>query len=437
MPNSPGSKIRSRHPAVHRMYGVRRIDLSSAQLASSESIRDNNRDIVLELIRFRQPIARASLARLSGLQPSTISVIVEQLIEEGWVREGAVVKLPRGRPSRMLSVNDRMVTLALDLRPDRAVLAVVDLSGRFLASETVMTYADPERTVAVIVRQMKLLREQHADKIFEGIGGSIPGRVDPVTQRLLLAPNLDWRDFDLKGALEKAMDLQVELDNVANACLLSESWFGTLAGKRDVVLVAVAEGIGGAIMAGGELYSGHSGLAGEFGHISVDPNGLLCGCGQHGCWETVASSRAAMRNYLALSPESTLRDVYDLFRMAEEGDRKAVKALSMQASALGRGLRIITAALSPELILISGDITAAWDKWGPVVERELRESMLPGTVPELRISGDAGLARLSGSAAMLMHRHAGYHKSTHVGRPARATHSPAKIPGEHLRANLA
>jgi transcriptional regulator of PTS gene len=420
MPKDSASKARSEHPPTHRTHGVRRIDLSSAQLASSESARDINRDIVLELIRFRQPIARARLARLSGLRPSTISAIVEQLIAEGWVREGATVKAARGRPSRMLSVNEDMVTLALDLRPDRAILAVVDLSGRFLSRETVMTYSDPEKTVAGIVRQMKMLQEQHQDKSFEGIGGSMPGRVDPVTQRLLMAPNLKWRDFDLKGALERAMNLQVELDNDANACLLSESWFGRLDGKRNVVLVAIAEGIGASILAGGQLYSGHNGLAGEFGHISVDPSGPICGCGQRGCWEMMGSSRAAMRNYRKLAPESTVRDIYELFRLAEEGDSNAIQALSEQASALGKGLRIITAALSPELILITGDITAAWETLGPIVRKELESSMLAGPAPDLRISGDAELARLSGSAAMLMQRHASYHKSTHSVRNSRS-----------------
>jgi transcriptional regulator of PTS gene len=420
MPKDSASKARSEHPPTHRTHGVRRIDLSSAQLASSESARDINRDIVLELIRFRQPIARARLARLSGLRPSTISAIVEQLIAEGWVREGATVKAARGRPSRMLSVNEDMVTLALDLRPDRAILAVVDLSGRFLSRETVMTYSDPEKTVAGIVRQMKMLQEQHQDKSFEGIGGSMPGRVDPVTQRLLMAPNLKWRDFDLKGALERAMNLQVELDNDANACLLSESWFGRLDGKRNVVLVAIAEGIGASILAGGQLYSGHNGLAGEFGHISVDPSGPICGCGQRGCWEMMGSSRAAMRNYRKLAPESTVRDIYELVRLAEEGDSNAIQALSEQASALGKGLRIITAALSPELILITGDITAAWETLGPIVRKELESSMLAGPAPDLRISGDAELARLSGSAAMLMQRHASYHKSTHSVRNSRS-----------------
>src|SRR6201996_6721124 len=103
-----------------RVLGVRRIDLTSAQLASSENARDINRDIVLEIIRFRQPLSRVELARFSGLQPSTISIIVEHLIAEGWIREGAVVHRPRGRPSTMIEVNDRLVTFAIDLRPQRA-----------------------------------------------------------------------------------------------------------------------------------------------------------------------------------------------------------------------------------------------------------------------------------------------------------------------------
>lgn len=411
---------RSREPHVlGRVPGIRRIDLSSAQLASSESARDINRDIILELIRLRQPVARASLSRLSGLRPSTISAIVEQLIEEKWVKEGAVVKPSRGRPSTMLSVNADIVTLALDLRPDRAILALVDLSGRFLSRETVMTYSDPRRTVAHIAERTRILRKQHSDKSFEGIGVSVPGRVHPVTQRLLLAPNLKWHDFDLKGALEKATKLQVEIDNDANSCLLSELWYGRLEGVRNAVLVAVAEGIGTSILADGQLHSGHNGLAGEFGHISVDPSGPLCGCGQRGCWEMVASSRAALHAYREIVPKSSVRNAYQLLRLAEEGDSAAVEAVSRQASALGRGLRLITAALSPELILITGDITASWERFGPIVQKELEDSMLAGPAPRLRISGDGDLARLSGSAAMLMQRHASYHRSTHSSRKGR------------------
>ena len=401
-----------REASVGPMRGIRRIDLASVQPASSEIARDINRDIILEMIRFKQPLARADLSRLSGLRPSTVSKIVEQLVQENWVREGAVIKAARGRPSTMLSVNSAMVTFALDMRPDRTILAVVDLSGRFLSRETIPSSADMKRTVQQIGKRMRALREEHAGKSFEGVGVSLPGRIHPGTHRVLLAPNMKWHDFDLKSALERESGLQVEIDNDANVCLISELWYGRLEGAKNVVLVAVAEGVGTAILAGGAMQSGHNGLAGEFGHVSVDPNGPLCGCGQKGCWETVASSRAPIRQYNAAS-RTKATDIFDLLRLIDEGDRLAIKAITDQAEALGRGLRMITATLSPELILVVGDITASWDICGPIIERELAASMLAGTPPKVRAAGDAELARLSGSAAMLMQRHASYHRSTH------------------------
>jgi predicted NBD/HSP70 family sugar kinase len=398
---------------------VRRIDLSAVQLASSENARDINRDIVLEIIRFRQPVSRVELARLSGLQPSTISIIVEQLIGEGWVREGAVVRRSRGRPSTMLEVSDHIVTFALDIRPDRAILAVIDLTGRFLSRETVMTVSDAEGSLKRIVDRMKVMRDRHADKSFEGIGVSVPGRVHPETQRLLLAPNLHWQNFDLRGALEKALKLQVEIDNDANACLLAESWYGRLMGVRNAVLVAVSEGVGTAILAGGQIHSGFNGLAGEFGHISVDPDGPVCGCGQRGCWEMVGSSRAALRFYAEANPGAPAIDIYKLLQLAEEDNPAAVEAISRQATALGRGLRLITAALSPELILITGELTSSWARFGPILQRELDAAVLAGPAPKLVTAGDGELARLLGATAVLLQRHASYHRSTHSPKAAR------------------
>lgn len=403
-------------------YGVRRIDLSSAQLASSEMARDINRDIVLEFIRFRQPVSRVDLSRLSGLQPSTISAIVEDLIEEGWVKEGAVIRGGRGRPSTMLSVNDDLVTLALDIRPNQAIVAVVDLSGRFLSHEAITTATDPNAAIEKLVKKMRSLCSLHSDKKFEGIGVSIPGRVDPVTHRLLMAPNLGWNGFDIKSALEKAMGLQVEIDNDANACLLSELWFGRLEGVRNAVLVAVSEGLGASILAGGQLHSGFNGLAGEFGHIPIDPKGPVCGCGQRGCWEMFASSRAALQTYRKLSRKQ-VRNIQTLLQLVQDGDRFALKAARSQASALGRGLRLITAALSPERILITGEMTSCWDVYGPLVQRELEQGMLAGPAPRLTTAGDGYLARLSGGAALLLQRHSRYHRSTHVAPVSKARRS--------------
>src|SRR5580704_2221568 len=404
------SNLRSKNGA----RGIKRIDLAYVELASSENARDINRDIVLEIIRSQQPVARADLARSSGLQPSTISAIVEQLISEKWVSEGAMARRPRGRPSTLLSLNDAMVILVADVRPHQAIVALVDLNGRFLAREAVPLVSEPARSVTKIVQCMQSMRTAHSERSFEGIGISMPGRVDPDSQRLLLAPNLKWGDYDIKGAIEQQMQLQVELANAANACLLSELWSGRLDGIRNAVLITVSEGIGGAILANGQIITSRSGLAGEFGHSPIDPTGPVCGCGQRGCWEVFASSTAALRYYSELKPKNRIANIHELLRLAEEGDPDAIAAITQQATQLGRGLRLVTAALAPEVVLITGDLTTSWSRFGPIIQKEMAATMLAGAAPDLGITKDGELSRLRGAAAVVLQRHSGYHTSTHL-----------------------
>lgn len=393
---------------------IRRIDLAYVELASSEVARDINRDVILELIRSAQPVARADLSRLSGLQPSTVSSIAAQLLEERWIVEGGAARRPRGRRPTLLSLNDDMVILAVDVRPDQAIVAVVDLNGRILAREALPLPSDPERAVTTITECAGGLQRRYAGKSFEGIGISLPGRVDPETQRLILAPNLRWAGYDIKREMERRLPLQVEMDNAANACLLSELWFGRMDGIRNAVLVTLSEGVGAAILANGQLLTGRSGLAGEFGHISIDPAGLRCGCGRLGCWEMYASSRAALRFYAELAPDAPPRTFRQLSNLAEDGEAHAIEALTRQAQFLGQGLRLITTALSPEVILLTGDLTASWARFAPVVEAELEGKLLAGTAPRLVITADAELARIRGAAALVLQRHSGYHRSTHA-----------------------
>ena len=403
--------MKSTSLSAPKTRGIKRIDLAYVQLASSESARDINRDVVLEIIRSQQPVSRADLARASGLQPSTVSAIVEQLIEERWVKEGAIARRPRGRRPTLLSLNDELVILAADIRPKQAIVALLDLNGRFLAREVVPLVSEAESAIGKIILCMESMRTDHPSHSFEGIGISMPGRVDPRSQFLILAPNLKWGSYDIKSTIEDKMHLQVELMNAANACLLAELWSGKLDGIRNAVLITVSEGVGAAILASGQIITSSSGLAGEFGHSPIDPTGPLCGCGQHGCWEVFASSNAALRYYAEMRPDHAPVNIHELLHMAEEEDPAAIAALTRQAACLGRGLRLVTAALSPEVILIAGDITTSWARFGPTIQAELEASMLAGDAPQLGITNDGEFARLRGAAAVVLQRHSGYQHS--------------------------
>lgn len=391
--------------------GIRRVDLAYAEVASSELARDVNRDVILEIVRSRQPVSRADLSRLSGLQPSTVSAIAEELLRDGWIAEGGTAARPRGRRPMMLSLNPDLVMLVADVRPMQAILAVVDLNGRFLAREVLPLATDAEKALQAMVDRMLEMRARLATSKFVGVGISLPGRVDPHTQKLVHAPNLKWAGFDIRGFVQSAMGLPVEIENAANACLLSELWFGRMDGIREAVLVTFAEGVGASILSNGHLTLGRGGLAGEFGHIPIDAQGVQCACGFRGCWETVSSTRAAIRYFMEAAPDEPKVTYTELLHRAAGGDAAAVGAVMKQAEGIGRGLRFITASLSPEAIVIDGDIVSAWNIVGPVIEKAASESMLSGAAPRIIPSSDGELGRLRGAAAVLLQRRSGTHRT--------------------------
>ena len=373
--------------------------------------REINRDLVLAKIRALQPISRVDLARASGLQPSTVSSIVEQLLGERWVSEGAVIKTARGRRPTLISLNDSLVILAADVRPSHAVIALLDLNGRFLERQLIPLSQDAERGAATIASVMKRFRQNHPGYTFEGVGISLPGRVDLATGQLKLAPNLPWQGFDIQGFLQRELGLEVNMENAANASLLSELWFGRIDGVRNAVLLTISEGIGTAILAEGHLITGHRGMAGEFGHICINPQGPLCGCGSRGCWEVYASSRAALRYYHDLQPHVPAKSFLELIALSIDGDLNATAALEQQARAVGQGMHLLNAVLSPDLVLIVCDIAAFPEMFLPTIERECRAGLTAGEGPRLLPVGDGEVARLRGAAAVALQRHTSYFRA--------------------------
>ncbi len=386
---------------------MRRINFTNTQVASSETARDINRGVVLNLIRRRQPISRADLARVSGLQRSTVSLITEQLIRERWVVNGPLGRLPRGRRPTFLRLNDRRAIVVADLRPNHTTVAVADVNGRFLSQEAVPTLSNPAKTTAKLVASIKHQMASHPELLFEGVGISLPGRVDEATRRIVFAPNLKWPEFDLKTPIEEATGMQVEMENAANACVLAEVWFGHTESVRDLVVVTVSEGIGAGIFVNHQLAKGLNGLAGEFGHVPLDPEGPQCSCGGHGCWEVYGSNRAALRYYHESAAESDGMNFEDLLKLAEAGDPLSLKALDKMAHAIGRGMRMIVAGLAPEEIVVVGEFTRMWSRFGPVIEAEVAAAALVGKPPRVRPAADPRMARLRGTVALVLQKHFG------------------------------
>ncbi len=385
---------------------MRQVNLNPLRAASNETARDINRRIVLNLIRTGQPISRADLARRSGLQRSTVSLIIEELIADKWVIEGPMGRLPRGRRPTFLHLNDQRAVICIDLRPTRIALGVADVNGGFSSHDILATPSDPVVAIKELARRIRAIVKAQPEKCFEGVGVSLPGRVDLATHHLAFAPNLGWPPTDLKTPLERATGLEVELENAANACALAEMWFNP-AQFRDLVAVTVSEGIGTGIVAQGQLVSGRHGMAGEFGHVPLDPDGPQCRCGNKGCWEMLASNSAALRYYFESAQHSGKFTFQDLLRLAEQGDVLAGRAPNRMAAQLGRGARMIVGGLAPEAIVFIGEFTAAWDRFRPILDAEIQAQTLSAAPTVVLAGRDGATARVRGTMVLVLQKHFG------------------------------
>lgn len=403
---------------------MRKINLSNFQVATSETARDINRRILLNLIRTRQPISRADLARFSGLQRSTVSSITEQLISEQWITEGALGHAPRGRKPRFLHLNnERAGIIGVDVRPRLTTLALTDLNARILTQDSLQTPGDPQVFLDELAERIQNMRRSQPQIFCEGIGVGLPGRVDPKSQRLIFAPNLGWREVDikqartvdLKGPLEEATGIPVEVDNAANACALFETWYGKHSeAVHDLIALTVSEGIGTGIIADGELLRGATGLAAETGHVSLSEDGPRCRCGNVGCWEVYASNTAAIDYYLKItagargdrgSQDGSAPTFDSLLRLCELGDAKATEAIDRMAHYVGVGVAMLMTSFAPSLIVVAAEVTRVWPRIEPIIKRIVSEKCQQPSTTRIIPVDELAHPRLRGAIALVLQKH--------------------------------
>jgi predicted NBD/HSP70 family sugar kinase len=371
------------------------------QTASNRTPRKINRNLIFNLIRKRHPISRADLARLTGLQRSTISLIVEELIVEGWLVQDSVGKVRRGRNPTFLGLNRRQAIIALDIHQSHTIVALTDIEGKTIFQQVLFAPPDISRIFSLIVSTIIEIRADHKHLSFCGIGICLPRRTDLYLRKLIVAQNFKWPGLSLKSKMEHAIGLVVTMDNVANVCALSEVWFGSSDGLNDLVVINICEGIGVGIFANGRLVRGERGMAGEFGHIQIKPDGPLCGCGNRGCWETLASNQAAISFYMELASPTMTPSFEMLVKYSQSGDRAAVQALTKMAQYLGHGIQMISVALAPKEIVVVGEVTSAWHILGSTIREQLKRNTST-EVPVIRPVYDGNAARLKGVVALVL-----------------------------------
>jgi predicted NBD/HSP70 family sugar kinase len=194
------------------------------------------------------------------------------------------------------------------------------------------------------------------------------------------------------------------MENAANACLISERWFGNFGDAANMIVISVSEGVGAGLLLDGHVVRGRGDMAGEFGHMPIEESGPVCGCGNVGCWETFASNRAGLRYYRELAPESTIATFQELLELAVSGDLRALRSIDRMMTCLGRGLSMLAAGLAPEVIIIVGDCTALWPRIRPLLESQLIARSFTPVTPRVVAATDGDAARLRGAAALVLQK---------------------------------
>ncbi len=386
------------------------------RLARRGTSREINRQIAINLIRTRQPLSRADLARLMGTTRGTVTVLVNDLIDAGLVFEGATGEAPRGRKPKFLYLDSRRrCVVAVDLRPTRCFLMVTDIAGEPLVGMTSFpTDRDPARLVAKLAERIRDTLDRHPELgRCDGVGVVVPGMVDRTGARVLFAPRLGWRDVPFQQPLAAATGLPVVIENAGKACALAQAWSarGDPGPPGGFVFVSVSDGLAIGVVTNGQLVRGQHNAGGEFGHIPLALDGPRCACGVQGCWEAHVSNLATLSRYLGrnldpgkpIPPELASLSVQDLVSRARQGDALARAALEATARFLGIGLAAVVNAVDPARIYVSGEVTTAWDMLEPIVRAALDERTLEPIRghADMVVAAHQQLPRLRGAAALV------------------------------------
>ena len=376
-----------------------------------------NLALVLRHLRDHGPRSRARLAADLGLTRSAASALVADLEERGLVRAGGRERGGLGRPGTVVELDGGSVCgIGAEINVNHVAAIALDLAGEVVAEHRLALDATRCRVDEVLDRLAELVRRTDADargsgREPAGCAVGVAGLLDRTREVLTLGPNLGWRDVpvgaELRGRLGAAYPVIVE--NEGNLAAIAEALPGD-PGRQDVLVIFGEVGVGGGIVAGGRLLRGHQGYAGELGHMIVDPGGRRCGCGRVGCWETVAGLRALLD--AAADPDDPVRDpalslderLAEINRRADLGDTRTLAALDLVGRWVGIGAAMLTNALNPAAIVLSGYFAEIGHHMRPAIQEHLLAGVLApqggGTRVELSTLGFTAAVRGGATVAL-------------------------------------
>jgi glucokinase-like ROK family protein len=365
------------------------------QTGDQALVRQINLSLIMHALWTDSPISRARLSQKTKLNKTTVSDLVNELSQRGFVREIGMQTSGTGRPATLLTLNPAagyivsceigigfLEVLVTDFAP-QAIWQVKEQIEPGTAQSEVLDH------MLVLLHEAVKRGKPSADKLL-GIAVGVPGMVDHTSGNILFAPNLKWRNVPLLTLLEnESFGAPIFVDNEANMAALGEHYFGAAQEYSEILYLSGNVGLGGGFLSNGQLRRGASGMAAEYGHMTMDPHGELCNCGNYGCWETLVSQNSLYKkitNAVQSGEPSMLTEKVEgqwerlsvemIVEAAKVGDKVAIRSLAEIGHSLGIGIASLLNALNPEIVVLGGILSIASEFLLPVVSDEIQKRAL-------------------------------------------------------------
>ncbi|TWT25461.1 ROK family protein [Planomicrobium sp. CPCC 101110] len=331
-------------------------------------VKEGNKSLVLEKIKNNSPISRAAVASQTGLNKGTVSSLVSDLLDDHLIYEsGPGVSSGGRRPVMLLFNGSAGYSIGIDLGVNYLLGILTDLNGNIVEKKEIifkkLSYEEIEEKLFEMIDLLSSIAPASPHGII-GIGVGVPGIVD-TNGDILLAPNLNWKNVNLKMVLEARYKLPVIIENEANAGAYGEKHFGAGKESDNIIYVSAGIGIGVGLILNGSLYKGSNGFSGELGHMTIQVDGPLCRCGNQGCWELYASEQALLAKAAELDlplPSKEELDLANLISLAEQGDQQVIELFEQTGDYLGVGINNIINTFNPRQVII-GNRMASSNRW--------------------------------------------------------------------------
>jgi glucokinase-like ROK family protein len=358
-------------------------------------VREINLSVIMNHLRTNAPISRAALAETTGLNKTTVSSLVNELIERQFVQEIGLATPSSGRPAILLKLNPTAgFIVSCEIGVDFILVICTNFAPEIIwrheeqIDPAIGQHAILDRALAILNQAIEMGCPACGKLL--GVAVGVHGLVDQGTGSLLFAPNLGWKDLPIRAILQKSINVPLFVDNEANLAALGEHYFGAAQGYEEVLYIsATGVGLGGGIVHDGRMFSGVTGFGAEFGHMTMDPDGEICKCGNQGCWETQVSQQALFRHVWRLIDQGKASKLSELtggrrasltvpliVDAARAGDAVALEALEIIGHHLGIGIASLVNALNPELVVFGGLLSLAGEFLIPVIQKEVERRAL-------------------------------------------------------------